>query len=466
MIKLRDWQTRCVKHALNIYQSQSHFLCLATPGAGKTVMASELAMRLYEQNKIDFILCFSPSTEVNESIQQTFSNRFKRQFNGLIGAIGGVYTYQSMPSLSDEVWKLIRSHNVFVIMDEIHHLKGTEVGNANAWGEEVLINIQKQARYTLALSGTPWRSDNAPIVLSTFTEPDNTIHCDFIYGLKEAIADGVCREPKIVLIDNNKINLESNNLQESFSSIEQLLSKSKVSFQGLITHPKIMEYMLGEGVNKLNEIREHNPKAGGLVIATSIQHAKQLHHILVDKLKQTASIVTSKVQRPSLIIDNFRRSKVQWIVSVGMVSEGTDIPRLQVCCHLSRIKTEMHYRQVLGRILRVTDDKDQQAWLFTLAEKNLTEFAYRINEDLPEKTVVFEKSISDELDLTSEASYDAEPETTFDFNIDLNLTQDKKPVNPPQNLSDLDEENLYNLTLLGGFKEKIVKMFDAHFLSN
>lgn len=172
--------------------------------------------------------------------------------------------------------------------------------------------------------------------------------------------------------------------------------------------------------------------------------------------------MTSKVQHPSLIIDNFRHSKVQWIVSVGMVSEGTDIPRLQVCCHLSRIKTEMHYRQVLGRILRVTDDKDQQAWLFTLAEKSLTEFAYRINQDLPEKTVVFEKSISDELDLTSEKSYDPEPKTTFDLNLNLDLTQAKKPVNPPQNLSDIDEENLYNLTLLGGFKEKIVKMFDTH----
>ena len=32
-----------------------------------------------------------------------------------------------------------------------------------------------------------------------------------------------------------------------------------------------------------------------------------------------------------------------------MISEGTDIPRLQLCCYLSRIRTELHYRQVLGR---------------------------------------------------------------------------------------------------------------------
>ena len=44
-----------------------------------------------------------------------------------------------------------------------------------------------------------------------------------------------------------------------------------------------------------------------------------------------------------------------WIISVGMISEGTDIPRLQICCHLSLIRTELHYRQVLGRVLRMTN---------------------------------------------------------------------------------------------------------------
>jgi superfamily II DNA or RNA helicase len=70
-------------------------------------------------------------------------------------------------------------------------------------GEEILLNIQNQAEYTLALTGTPWRSDQAPIALSS----DNQIQCDYIYGLKEAVTDGVCRKPKIVLIDNDEISV-------------------------------------------------------------------------------------------------------------------------------------------------------------------------------------------------------------------------------------------------------------------
>ncbi|ABX50546.1 conserved hypothetical protein [Shewanella baltica OS195] len=139
------------------------------------------------------------------------------------------------------------------------------------------------------------------------------------------------------------------------------------------------------------------------------------------------------------------------------------MPRLQVCCHLSRIKTEMHYRQVLGRILRVTSDKAQQAWLFTLAEASLTEFAYRIDQDLPENSVIFEKDEQQILDLKA-SQYEGKIEDNQDLNTDLcllNLSASEKTsiAKPP---SDIEEENLYNLALLGGYKEQIVRMFDFH----
>lgn len=470
-VKLRQWQSQCVDAALARYQTQSHFMCLATPGAGKTIMAAELAARLIAMGKIDFVLCFSPSSEVNDSIRSTFSKRLNKRFDGLMGAIGSVYTYQFMPSLTEAFWQILRTHKVFVIMDEVHHLKGNLLSNANAWGEEVLLNIQYHAAYTLALSGTPWRSDKAPIVLSRFTEPDNTIHCDFSYGLKQAIADNVCRQPNIVLIDNNKIKLEIDQEIETFASIAELLLDPRYSYQALINHHQIMHYMLNQSVKKLAEIRLSNPNAGGLVVAASIKHAKQLLQILVSDLKQNACIVTSNLKHPSRIIDGFRQNNTQWIVSVGMISEGTDIPRLQVCCHLSRIKTEMHYRQVLGRILRVNSDETQQAWLFTLAETNLTEFAYRIDQDLPEQSVVIEQTGSQDLDLelpqltSSEAT---QGNIGNELHVDLlgfSLSNTNGHASTSHK-SAIDEENSYNLALLGSYKEQIVRMFDNYLLSS
>ncbi|RTR25628.1 DEAD/DEAH box helicase [Shewanella atlantica] len=462
-MKLRSWQQACVYKALSLYQSQSHFMCLATPGAGKTVMAAELSARLIEMGTIDFVLCFSPSSEVNESIRSTFSRRLQKRFDGLIGSIGSVYTYQSMPSLTPDFWQLLHSHNVLVIMDEVHHLKGAELNEANAWGEEVLLNIQNKARYTLALSGTPWRSDSAPIVLSRFTEPDNTVHCDFIYGLKQAIADGVCRQPHITLIDNEEIKLDINEESETFTSIAALLEGSSYSYRALLNNQHITHYMLKQGVGKLKDIRKTIPLAGGLIVASSIKHAKQLYQTLIDDFQQTACIVTSKLKRPSHTIKAFRESDIQWIVSVGMISEGTDIPRLQVCCHLSGIKTEMHYRQVLGRILRVTSAEVQQAWLFTLAEASLTEFAYRIGQDLPEMPVVINQKEQQPINLAlpnNSSSTEIDHDESANLQIsDLSLSS--KP-SIQSHLSDIEQENHYNLALLGGYKEQIVRMFDAH----
>jgi len=110
--------------------------------------------------------------------------------------------------------------------------------------------------------------------------------------------------------------------------------------------------------------------------------------LLQNEFNQSGVIVTYRHDDPLNEITRFRTSDTQWIVSVGMVSEGTDIPRLQVCCHLSHIKTELYFRQVLGRILRISDAENQEAWLYTIAESQLSCFAERIAEDLPDKNTV------------------------------------------------------------------------------
>ena len=59
-MKLRLWQAECINLALAQYQNgDSHFLALATPGAGKTLMASELANQLLKNNMVDVIICLA-----------------------------------------------------------------------------------------------------------------------------------------------------------------------------------------------------------------------------------------------------------------------------------------------------------------------------------------------------------------------------------------------------------------------
>lgn len=103
---------------------------------------------------------------------------------------------------------------------------------------------------------------------------------------------------------------------------------------------------------------------------------------------EVCQVVTNKTPNAQQVINDFRNGGCTWIIAVGMISEGTDIPRLQVCCHLSRIRTELHYRQVLGRILRRSSNADEKAWLYVLAEPALQQYSERLADDLPEDHAV------------------------------------------------------------------------------
>ncbi|ACE85519.1 FOG: GGDEF domain [Cellvibrio japonicus Ueda107] len=387
MMRLRGWQSACVEKALTQFRrGDNHFLCLATPGAGKTAMAATLAQRLLVLGLIDLVVCFSPSIIVASDFQISLQAHTQARMDGLIGSRGCSLTYQSMLHLDDGFWELLQAYRVLVIFDEIHHCAGDSVENANAWGEKIIRHIQGRAAYTLALTGTPWRSDRIPIALSQYCQ-ENRIHCDFVYGLAQAIRDNVCRAPSITLVDNDRIVVKHGDKTDRYSSFADLLKESECSYQQLIDNDTLIVYLLKQSAKKLSQVRKHHATAGGLIVAASVDHAHKIAVLLERHLGQRACIATYLEDDAHAAIDAFRNNTDLWIISVGMVSEGTNIPRLRVCCHLTRVKTELHFRQVLGRILRM-EAQPGESYLYLPAEPNLVEYANRVAEEIPASATV------------------------------------------------------------------------------
>ena len=317
-MNLRTWQQECVETALTHYQTQKHFLCLATPGAGKTTMAAEVASRLLEQNAIDFVLCFAPSLAVVSGIKNTFSYRLKDRFDGRIGSCGGTYTYQGMPPLGDPFWSVLDSHRVLIVFDEIHHCSGCdEIGGHNSWGKKILSQIKHKAAYILSLTGTPWRSDKNPIVLSEYSDPDGRIHCDYVYGLQEAVRDQVCRKPRITLVDNENVRLTHGTKRQEFNKLSDLLQNTEVSYQYWLHNDAAIRFCLALACNQLDDIRINTPNAGGLVVASSVAHANQIARLLKLHFNKSASVVTYRHNDPKGVIDHFRNGNSEWIISVA-----------------------------------------------------------------------------------------------------------------------------------------------------
>lgn len=452
-MKLRQWQAECINLALTQYQNgTSHFLALATPGAGKTLMASELADQLLKKNMVDLIICFSPSSIVSQDFSESLQIKTQERFDGLIGARGRSLTYQNLQYLDVNFWQLFERYRVFVIFDEIHHCAGSNIDNANAWGEQIILNIQNKAKFTLALTGTPWRSDAAPIVLSNYMHPSNKISCDYVYGLSEAITDDVCRVPQIIAIDNNNISVVDDIETKIFCSFKSLLMESLIPYQEIIENEAVIKYVISSAQKKLSSIRIKNSDAAGLIVASSVDHARQISTLMKTCFKEDSVVVTYRESEPTSIIQQFRHAQTKWIISVGMISEGTNIPRLQICCHLTNIKTEMHFRQILGRILRMTGSKNQEAIMYMPAEPKLLEYAYRVKQDVPfEADVVkFEKMKA----VVQEDIEGKEPST---------VTFDNKRANQPQIAVDLNGfDDAIEQPAFNGANEVVEK----HFLTN
>ncbi|MBB1398091.1 DEAD/DEAH box helicase [Pseudoalteromonas sp. SG44-8] len=464
---LRTWQKECIQKAKEKYENNvKHFLALATPGAGKTLMASALAKKLYDEKLIDIILCFSPSSVVSTDFADELSQQFSARFDGSIGALGDSFTYQALSSLNENVWQLFEQYRVFVIFDEIHHCAGSTDKDANSWGSPILNLIKEKSAFTISLTGTPWRSDSLPIALSNYCNESGQINCDYVYGLKEAISDKVCRVPQIIALDNDKITLTSAEETKSFASFFELLKAKVISYSEIVTNELVIENLLLRAITKLNEIRSINSNAGGLIIASSISHAYMINTVMRSRFNGNATIVTSSENEPDKIIKQFRQGDSEWLISVGMVSEGTNIPRLQVCCNLTNYRTELYFRQILGRILRMTDSVNQDAFMFMPAEPNLIDFAIRVAEDVPAelgKVKVFDIEIENENSIVleplgSSSAGLTEEDDLFDIFFDRAASNANEPEENPLSAFTAPSPRISNtITLDGNFQHKPIK---------
>lgn len=437
MISFRGWQREAIAAALEKFETLfSHFLCLATPGAGKTVMASALADILIKEDKVDLVLCFSPSTLVANDFKVELEAITKKRFCGGLGATGSSLTYQSMRHLDSTFWELLDAYRVFVIFDEIHHCAGNGIENANAWGEQILLNIQGKAHYTIALTGTPWRSDTIPIALANYVGESNQLQVDFRYDLTQAIEDGVCRSPHITLFDNELISVIENNEKNTFTSISDFLLESGMPYFGLISHDEVIRQILKHGINRLNKERQISSDAGGLIVAASISHAKHIQQLLCE-LGEQSKVVSYQEIDPENLIQQFKRSSQKWIISIGMISEGTNIPRLRVCCYLSLVTTELYYRQVLGRVLRAQHSPIETGYLIMPAHPRLLEFSNRIAEEVPHYAVIKSSDTNEGSD--SKGSYSSMEVDSLPLNNQLEESSQGRTgveieLEPPQGL--------------------------------
>lgn len=386
--ELREWQGEASRVVKNSFKSgKKDFLVVATPGSGKTKFGLVVAHDLFIEGAIDRVVVIAPSINLTKQwaaeaasfagidLDPDFTNS---QGMETIDFHGIAITYATL----GQDKKQIHLQNTFnrrtmVILDEVHH-----AGDSLTWGKAVLESF-KEAVFRLCISGTAFRSDDAKIPFITYDD-NNTSVADYTYSYERSIIDNVCR-PVFFTIHDGKMRwkVHETEFEHTFEDSLEPDQGSKRLRTALDPKGNWVRSVLKAADLKLSELRAKGHKnAGGLVFATTQAHAKELAKVIEEITGELPPVVISEDADGSAKIEMFKHSNWRWLVSVKMVSEGIDIPRLRVGVYFTITKAELFFRQAVGRFVRVQKElKEQEAYIFIPQDKDLVKLAETIQEE-------------------------------------------------------------------------------------
>ncbi len=427
---LRRWQEEAINKALSWFEkgTDKRFLINAAPGAGKTICASVIANELFQQDKIDMVIVVAPRTEVVNQWKDEFEVVTKRKMIK-VSSIDSVddydgidvcSTWNAIQNLKDVFQIFCKKRRVLVICDEHHHAAINAV-----WGTSAF-DAFENSRYVIVLTGTPIRTDGSKPVWFSYSEdrkkqlthPQEGTYT-LTYG--ECVNLNYCRPAffhrhrgkfsvvlkeggqKLTSASADGVSFDMDDIgKEIKSSIQKSLDFYTLARMPLYEKdnktPRLDTYqksMLEWGISKLENIQNRMPNAAGLVIAPNIKVAEFMAKLIEMLTTEKPSIVHYNIKDPNNIIDAFRNNNKNWIVSVGMISEGVDIKRLRLLVYLPSSQTELSFRQAIGRVVRSYHKDDDTSAYIVMPEFNIfEEYARRIEDEMQHyKVNVEEKEI-------------------------------------------------------------------------
>jgi superfamily II DNA or RNA helicase len=354
---LRRWQEEAL--AAYFEREPRDFLAAATPGAGKTTFALRLAKELLARGTVERVTVVAPTdhlkrqwAEAAERVAIHLNPVFKNS-DGWLGRHwhGAALTYAQVGVDAALHKRLTESAKTLVILDEVHH-----GGDALSWGDAMRESFGNATR-RLLLTGTPFRSDTAPIPFVSYA-PDadgiRTSMSDYSYGYRRALEDGVVR-PVLFMVYSGAMRWRTSAGEEMSASLGEATTKditAQAWRTALSPEGDWIPAVLQAADQRLTEVRRHVPDAGGLVIAsdktTARAYAKRLEVIT----GEPATVVLSDEKEASDRIADYSAGTSRWLVAVRMVSEGVDVPRLCVGVYATNASTPLFFAQAIGRFVR------------------------------------------------------------------------------------------------------------------
>ena len=241
------------------------------------------------------------------------------------------------------------------------------------------------AAYRIHLSGTPWNKDGFIPWISY--DADGKAVADTSYSYQDSLTDGVNCDvffPK--LGGQSEWHWAGEIFRHSFDDdLNNRDAARRLATILAVPQSDFIAKTFVEADAHLTNIRQRprQDRAGGLIIARDVEHADAIAD-LIERLpgQRRPVVVTSDKSSAAHDLRAFTKSTDRWLVSVRMVSEGVDIPRLRVLIYATNYRTRLFFRQAVGRVIR---GPEPPAVVYLPADPQLLKFAAEIKEERPKR---------------------------------------------------------------------------------
>ena len=377
--KPRAWTKAA--YAAYLKSEKDSFLVDACPGAGKTKFAVMLAYNEVARGAVDRVDVVGPSVHICKQWAQDMAgwglHLDPENEQESSDCIGRVFTYQRL-GMNPQALRTRSNPRRLVILDEIHH-----AGDQKTWGDALRL-VYANAEKRLLLSGTPFRSDGSPIPFVGYSNGDHGVSVsDFSYGYGDALHDGYCA-PLYFPHHDGDFQWERGGETYRFDLMTRLGQQLNADRLRTAYSPEgeFVRELLKEAHQHLMVVRGEHPGAGGIVFGRDVENVRALAEVLASVSGTKPVTVTNDDKDAGDKIRRFKEGTVPWLVSVKMVSEGVDIPRLRVGVYLSPVQTEMFFRQAAGRLVRLVPGlEDQAGYLYIPSLPRLVDYAAAMTDE-------------------------------------------------------------------------------------
>lgn len=232
--------------------------------------------------------------------------------------------------------KRILGKKVVVVVDEAHHTFAPTY-------QETIRFIQKCRKDTklLGLTATPVRAndEDSKSLLKLY---DNKIV--YSVSMSDLIAKGILATPKFVRKETN----------EDFESVISVDEEKLIQRFGELPESLISKIVASKSRNNMivDEYIKNQEKYGKTIIfAMNVVHCRFLQEEL-SKRKIRCGCIYSGKDDNTAVINDFKENRIDVLVNINIMTEGTDVPDIQTVFLTRPTQSEGFLMQMIGRGMR------------------------------------------------------------------------------------------------------------------